>query len=1254
MFRGFMTRLKSGRTTVPVTLLLVALLLTSSAMADGPNTLTFGGTSSGTAHAYPYQGLFMAGELVVKLIDLDTVSIDLVNQEFGTRTAQYLPQLEMYLLNVGTETDLEQLAAEIRALPFVEIAHPNYLADPLQAVQGSFPFSDNDHTGDFEHQEAAIELDLDYVHTLSTGAGVKVAVIDGGVNYNHPVFDGKAVSGYDYVDGDSDAFDEEGGENSGHGTFVAGVIHLVAPDAEIRAYRVSEISGNSDGYLVAEAILQAVKEGCQVINLSMVMKQQHSAISEAVAYARAHNVLVVVAAGNEQVEDPVYPASDPNAIAVAAVDSLDELADFSRFGADVDICAPGTNVYSSYLDSIYAWWEGTSFAAPFVAGELALIISQDMSGYSWVRARGVLEASATYIDDVNPDYAGKLGAGLINPGSALQMNTEDHAFISPDTLSFTSYENVWYFAPFTGTAFLAATNSPTGYTASVQSTDGSPIICFLLDSVGTTDDSITVLVGPTEAVGTYFNRVEFAVDGVQDPVELIVKFTVLPAPESEDTAWLANDTLNFRMEQNTFDFKEGCVHVFSSNAPARYTVYEKSSTPFVALYADTGFTNDSVCFTIVPGSLTPGIYSDTLVFTVDGVVNNPLEAVVNLEILPAGGGGTPEDSIVLLPDSLFLVAIEGRTDASLLRGCTFISSTNEPADYTAYVAGDTPTFVLLEDTVGTTGDSACILANPAGLSAGLYYNTVVFDVDGVTSNAQLAVLLRVVPDTSTTPTAWVEPNPLSLTAGEGNEMLLSGCAVIQSTTDATPYTAQVVVDTEAVFTQLLKTSGTTPDTVCMAVDPSSLPAGVHYNWVQFTLDGQEEPILLTVELTIRSADTSEHAVFVPDHLSFVMEANASDTIVPCAVLTSSNAPASYTLSIAGNTPGLLELLDTTGVTYDSVCFIVHADGLPVGRYYDSVIARVDGVDEDAYLHVDFEITDSVPAGVTASLSSSAFSYDIVEGSDEVKYDCAFVTSSNQPAAYSVTFLNTPIFTTLEKTSGKTNDTICFSVEGSALSPGVYSDTLLFNVDGVTNNPLVATIFLSVATGDTTKAAYVSPTFLSFTAPENSFDTLAEPLFVSSTNVPARYYVLAVGGSPWLYIPDSVGYTNDTVWVKVAPGGLSAGVYYDTLAIEVGGVSGWLAVQVQLTIGGAQPVSSQNSPNPFNPTTEIRFSLPSAMNVRLDVYNIVGQKVATLADDRFSAGTHYVTWDASGYASGVYFYRLTADEFTVTRKMLLLK
>ena len=99
------------------------------------------------------------------------------------------------------------------------------------------------------------------------------------------------------------------------------------------------------------------------------------------------------------------------------------------------------------------------------------------------------------------------------------------------------------------------------------------------------------------------------------------------------------------------------------------------------------------------------------------------------------------------------------------------------------------------------------------------------------------------------------------------------------------------------------------------------------------------------------------------------------------------------------------------------------------------------------------------------------------------------------------------------------------------------------------------------------------------------------------------------------------------------------------------------VSLSAGVGGEVPNSyelGQNYPNPFNPSTEISFALPKAGDVTLEVYNVLGQRVATLVDGAMDAGTHYVTFDADMYSSGVYFYRLSTNSFTETKKMLLLK
>jgi len=111
-----------------------------------------------------------------------------------------------------------------------------------------------------------------------------------------------------------------------------------------------------------------------------------------------------------------------------------------------------------------------------------------------------------------------------------------------------------------------------------------------------------------------------------------------------------------------------------------------------------------------------------------------------------------------------------------------------------------------------------------------------------------------------------------------------------------------------------------------------------------------------------------------------------------------------------------------------------------------------------------------------------------------------------------------------------------------------------------------------------------------------------------------------------------------------------------------GASNWYCWSVNFPSGVDEEYESnittyklcQNYPNPFNPITEIRYDLPVDCQVRLEIYNLLGQKVATLVDGKEKAGYKTATWDAGSFSSGIYFYRLQAGDFVQTRKMVLLK
>jgi subtilisin family serine protease len=256
-------------------------------------------------------------------------------------------------------------------------------------------------------------IGLDAAHALSTGAGVTAAVIDTGVNADHPNLASRIVPGYDLLSGTTQVTDPSGGVDSGHGTFVAGLIAVSALDAKIMPVRVLDTNGRGDEIDVANGIYYAVDHGANVINLSLGSYADSAAVDAGVLYAEQHNVVVVAASGNDNTGTPEYPAATEDVVGVAATDALDNKAHFSNYGGYIALSAPGVDLYSTYGDNAYAFGAGTSFATALVSGIAALA----WSAHPNLTADGVvgtLQTSSKNIDGLNPTYAQQLGAGRIN------------------------------------------------------------------------------------------------------------------------------------------------------------------------------------------------------------------------------------------------------------------------------------------------------------------------------------------------------------------------------------------------------------------------------------------------------------------------------------------------------------------------------------------------------------------------------------------------------------------------------------------------------------------------------------------------------------------------------------------------------------------------------------------------------------------------------------------------------------------------
>lgn len=382
------------------------------------------------------------GEVVVKLTPTAPAITDL-NADYGTTTERVLlDSARIFLLDTGDAVvgDLvDRLGDDVR----VEWAEPNYLgevaeASPVFAWNDSRPRVLGTSPDPWAQQDAVQRLGLPAAHATGVGDGVRVAVLDTGVQADHPTLAGRLGPGYDLVDDDpvpddvGNGRDDDGDglvdEATGHGTHVAGLAALAAPGATLLPYRVLDDEGVGDVVLVAEAVQMAVAAGADVVNSSFGTRAASELLEEVVEDAVEAGAVVVAAAGNDASDRREYPAAFEDAIAVGAVGAADARVGFSNHGPWVLVSAPGESIPSTFPTGRFAAWSGTSMAAPFVAGQVAVlsgvapdIDTEDLIDVVRSTARPLEDGSASLVDVAASVAAVRSAA----PGSTTRMEVDD-------------------------------------------------------------------------------------------------------------------------------------------------------------------------------------------------------------------------------------------------------------------------------------------------------------------------------------------------------------------------------------------------------------------------------------------------------------------------------------------------------------------------------------------------------------------------------------------------------------------------------------------------------------------------------------------------------------------------------------------------------------------------------------------------------------------------------------------------------------
>jgi subtilisin family serine protease len=369
-----------------------------------------------------------------------------------------------YFIKYSDNIDPFEVAKIFSQSSLVEYAEPQFIRKTN--------YTPNDYYFTQGVQWAIKKIQAEQAWDITKGSSsVIIGIVDTGIDWNHPDLanniwintkeipnNGKDddnngfiddVRGWDFGgmgNGDTPTPDNDPNEDrSDHGTHVAGIASAVTNNnigvagvgfnCKLMAVKVSQDSrrDNNGQSLVIfgyQGIVYAADNGAQIINCSWGGGGYSKFEDEIIQYVTQKGALVVAAAGNNGTfRESYYPAAYNHVLAVAATDANDLKASFSNYGYYVDVCAPGTQIISTWRGNNYVYLEGTSMSSPHVAGVAALVKSV-FPNYTPDQVAEKVRVSCDKIDDKNTLYAGKLGFGRINAYKAVTISSPSIRLVS--------------------------------------------------------------------------------------------------------------------------------------------------------------------------------------------------------------------------------------------------------------------------------------------------------------------------------------------------------------------------------------------------------------------------------------------------------------------------------------------------------------------------------------------------------------------------------------------------------------------------------------------------------------------------------------------------------------------------------------------------------------------------------------------------------------------------------------------------------
>ncbi len=1155
-------------------------------------------------------------------------------------------------LNGVALTTRRWVVERIRRLPYVRRVHPDVAVRATDAPSNALIGADR------------VQADLGV-----TGRGVVIAVIDTGVNYEHPDLGGgfgpgfKVLGGYDFVHDDDDPMDDHW-----HGTHVAGIaagdgetVRGVAPGARIMAYKVLDENGGGMISTVIAAVERAMDpdgdpatdDAVDVINLSLGGPgNPDDAASQALDNAVAAGIVCAVAAGNGGDYQTINsPGTARRALTVGASDETDHVASFSSRGPNAvtlgikpEVTAPGVQVEAPWIGGGYTRRSGTSMATPQVAGAAALLLEAHPAWTPDDVREALMNTAVPLGEDVWTEGAGRIDvraaverfAGVRAP--LLHFGTVDAA--EP---VWTRADTLWVRNP--GAEARAVTATVEG--------PGAPGV-----SVSVSPSFATVEAGAERAfvVTAEVDNAATGFSGLPPPLTGRVRFS-----SSAESVAAPFALIKAHQLQLSFDEAPLLLAVLGSGSASFLTpgpedafLLPEGTYDLVALYQDFGDASGA------PARRTVVVREGVSVFGATPVHLSTAEAVHTLAFRPLGDAGQPltptfdyevwsrDDgfSLLLVTDPLY---DEMRT--------TTLSGAYE-YERVVYAYGDPSGDYVIPFRFNGVSASQTLENDPAAFRRVDYTYAVdegttalaFIDVQNLSRGGELSFFDPDAPHQKLAPpferTVFLAPKPSETFAFP---------AVFQEIYDLTTtpeperftkanltYTTAALEATGAQI-NVYRSFGGAPDAQRTA---SAIPQKIGFGppfW------------------------SGEMLEFVRDRIYF-----ARPPFFYHAGFDSRSARASYQLFFGEELPLVVAEGSVVNNRFDSVGETLHFTPGPHELVWTFEGYRVDGLPGIATARLIFdsnlqfrepsnlrrlEITsdgearDALTPGADNRIVFAAQFDDVTAAAAHRKVGAsawqALPVTTLAPGLFEVALPATmdagyhELRLVLEAPEGGRLEYVAdpafrWGAKNAAANAAPTPPRLAEPADGAEIDPVAlgpALRFVWAAAADPDPEDVLRYTF-SLTGP--GLDTTRTVRTDTTLVLDLRDRLL----------PDAT-YT----WSVRASDGVASVENERAFAFHTS------ALVTATETGGELPATyelGQNYPNPFNPVTTVPFALPDAATVELAVFDVMGRRVATLVSGRMPPGEHTAVWDAGPYASGVYVYRLRAGSFTKTRRMVVMK